>query len=213
MTRRSGPSALVLALAVALAGCVTERSKAVPSIAGPVLSRGGGGDGGSWAGQAPVATAAAHRSASPAEAPRLRGPAERRAAPVSYAAHRPLPVGASLEERARERFLGSETTVVAREATVYVPERYAREASLRGASVEEKGPGRRVAVGDAVLTLRRLTVRAASVTFVVRRDGKDDVQLSARGEVSFRSDQPASVLEESGLRGLLLRNDAHTPLR
>jgi hypothetical protein len=37
--------------------------------------------------------------------------------------------------------------------------------------------------------------------------------VSARGDVSFRSDQAASVVEERGLRSLLLRNDGYVPLR
>jgi hypothetical protein len=204
---------LAISSAVLLAGCVTERSKGVPSIPGPVLSRDGGGA--PRPGAPPRVAPAAHRSEGPvAPLERVRPAPDRASAPPpTYQGHRALPANVSLEERARTRFLESETTVVAREATVHLPERYAREASLRGAAVEEKDGGRRVAVGDAVLALRRLTVRAAAVTLVTRTDGKDDVQVSARGDVSFRSDQPASVLEEEGLRALFLRNDAHTPLR
>ena len=37
--------------------------------------------------------------------------------------------------------------------------------------------------------------------------------VSARGSVTFRSDQPSSVLTEAGLRTLLLKNDKYVPLR
>jgi hypothetical protein len=94
-----------------------------------------------------------------------------------------------------------------------VPPALAREATLTGAQVVEEGPGRRVATGNAVLTLRRLTVRAARLTLVARDDGAPDVSLSARGRVSFHADLPASVIDERDLKSLLLRNDGYTPLR
>lgn len=121
-----------------------------------------------------------------------------RAVRVSEAppAHRAIPAGESLEARAREKFLASATEVFAERATLYVPRAYEPEI---------------VREGLTIVTLRRLTVRASQLTVVVR-DGNPDIQLSARGGVSFRSDQPASILEESGLRSLLLKNDGYTPL-
>ncbi len=47
----------------------------------------------------------------------------------------------------------------------------------------------------------------------MQAEGAPDLQLSARGNVSLRSDQPASVIDETGLQSLLLRNDGYTPLR
>lgn len=130
-----------------------------------------------------------------------------------YAGHRPLADGVSLEQAMRERFLTSATRVEAEKATLHVPPALAREATLTGAQVVEEGPGRRVATGNAVLTLRRLTVRAARLTLVARDDGAPDVSLSARGRVSFHADLPASVIDERDLKSLLLRNDGYTPLR
>jgi hypothetical protein len=215
--------ALVLApalVALGLAGCVTERKRTIPTYEGPLFARGDSGVVGEAA-PAPRAAAKGRVAARapdvtpPTAAPGAPGPREERPARTvsgGYAGHRPLPPGATLEERARERFLAHDTRVVAREATVYVPERYAREAALLGTSVEAQGGDRRVALGAATLTLRRLTVRAAKVTLVARGDG-EPVQITARGDVSFRSDQPASLVEEEGLRGLLIRDDTHTPLR
>ena len=128
-------------------------------------------------------------------------------------AHRPIPAGVSLERLAKEKFLSATTEIRAQKATLYLPAAYAAEASLQGATVTEEGPGRRTAVGGATLVLRRLTIRAARLTLVSKSDPEADVQLSARGDVSLRSDQPASIVEETGLRSLLLRNDGYTPLR
>ena len=112
-------------------------------------------------------------------------------------AHRPIPAGETLEERERTKFLSSTTEVSADRVTLYVPRAMAGEVSREGATVAR---------------LRRLTVRAVRLSIVVR-DGNPDVQLTARGSVSLRSDQPASVIEESGLKSLLLKNDGYTPLR
>ena len=140
-----------------------------------------------------------------------RGPAVKTSA--APPAHARLAPGASLEQRAREAFLNALTTIDAESATVYLAPGYASEASLAGAAVTEDRASRRTADGSAVLTIRRLTVRARRVTLVVRSDGLLDVQVAARGAVSLRSDQPASVVEETGLRSLLLRNDGYVPLR
>lgn len=128
-------------------------------------------------------------------------------------AHRALPAGMSLERIAKEKFLAADTQIRAEKVTLYVPASYAAEASLTGASVVDEGSGRRTAVGGARLVLRRLTIHAERLTLVAKSDPAADVQLSARGDVSLRSDQPASIVEESGLRSLLLRNDGYTPLR
>lgn len=126
-------------------------------------------------------------------------------------AHRALAEGVRLEDVAREVLFACETTVVAEKATLYVPPRYAAEATLSGATVVDAGPGRRTAT-LGVLRLRRLEVRARTLSLVVRTDG-DDVSLTARGDVSFRAERPASVIDERGLKTLLVRNDGYTPLR
>ncbi len=133
--------------------------------------------------------------------------------PDRPAAHKPLPPGVTVEEAAREKFLWAPTVVEAQKATFYCSAALAAEATLTGSVTTDDGPGRRTAAGHAVLTLRRLIVRAERVTLVVRSDGKRDVQLTARGGVSLRSEQAASVIEETGLKSLLLTNDGYTPLR
>ncbi len=127
-------------------------------------------------------------------------------------AHRAIPATTSLADVAREKFLVATTTVTAQRVTLYVPAAYAAEVSLLGAAVSDDAPGRRTAAGSGVATLRRLTVKATQLTVVVR-DGNPDLQLTARGDVSLHSDQPASVLDESGLKSLFLKNDGYTPLR
>src|SRR5207247_813767 len=133
--------------------------------------------------------------------------------PAPPPSHRPLPASVSLEALAREKFLNAETTVTAATATVYVPTAYAGEAALTGDATTPDAAGRRTATGDATLVLRRLTVRAARVTLVIRPAGEDDLQLTARGRVSFRSSQPGLAIDERDLASLFLRNDGYTPLR
>jgi hypothetical protein len=111
----------------------------------------------------------------------------------------------------REKYLASQTTIDAEQATVYLPAAFSPEAFLTGAAVAEESAGRRVATGDAVLVVRRLTVRARRLTLVVRSE--EDVQVTARGDVSFVTFQGSATLAERGLRSLLVRNDGYTPLR
>jgi outer membrane murein-binding lipoprotein Lpp len=210
----------VVVAAMLLAGCVTERTKP-----GPVTVREG-----ALAGAVPAASQRAERGsaavvAAERAAERPPAPAAARATPAAVVrtppagsaaappAHRPLAAGRTLEDVARERFLEATTTIDAEKATITVPARYAAEATLSGTTTREDGPGRRVAEGVAVLSLRRLTVRARRIVLVARDDGGSDVQISARGNVVLKSDQPASVVEETGLRSLLLTNDGYVPLR
>lgn len=207
---------LVASLALlAVAGCVHERSKSIGVVPEGALARESAGSERAFA-----PTAAPSRTRVP---PPIRSPepepeaaaavvAPRDGAPAPPAAHRAIPAGESLADRARDTFLSSTTDLAAERVTLYVPRALASEVSLEGTTVADDGPGRRVAAGAAVLRLRRLTVRAASLTVVVR-DDNPNLQASARGGVSLRSDQPASVVEESGLRSLILRNDGYTPLR
>jgi hypothetical protein len=104
---------------------------------------------------------------------------------------------ATLEQRQRETFLRCTTTIRAAKATMFVPPRYVAEA----------------VVSQGRLTLRHLTIEAPQVKLVARTDGSDDISISARGDVSFHADRPASVIAESGLKTLLVRNDGYTPLR
>ena len=112
-------------------------------------------------------------------------------------AHEPVADVATLEQRRRETFLRCTTTIRAAKATMFVPPRYVAEA----------------VVSQGRLTLRHLTIEAPQVKLVARTDGSDDISISARGDVSFHADRPASVIAESGLKTLLVRNDGYTPLR
>ena len=219
------------AAALALAGCVHERGKALVTVPAGAMAQGPAGPASVPPREREAFRRAADRSATLVSAsvdgwdplpPRGESAdasvaALPREAPVKTSAapraHARLAPGASLEQRARETFLDAETTIDAESATVYLPPAYASEASLAGAAVTEDQAGRRTADGSAALTVRRLTVRARRVTLVIRSDGLADVQVTARGAVSLRSDQPASVVEETGLRSLFLRNDGYVPLR
>ena len=181
-------------VALALTACVHERSKSIGIVREGALAR---EDAPPVSESAPICAPCAPKAAN--SAPSVMESVDDRRIAVSDAApaHRPIPAGESLEDRARTKFLSSTTEISADRATLYVPRAYAGEVSRQGTTVA---------------TLRRLTVRASLLTVVVR-DENPDLQLSARGSVSFRSDQPASVIEETGLRSLLLKNDGYTPLR
>jgi len=220
-----GARPLAAATLLALAGCVHQRERALVTVPAGALAAGPAGPASvpprereAYRRQADSTAVLASAAASGWDSLPPRGESvPARAAPVKASAappaHARMAPGASLEQRARETFLAAETTIDAESATVYLPPAYAGEASLAGAAVADAGAGRRTADGSAVLTVRRLTVRARRVTLVVRSDGLPDVQVAARGAVSLRSDQPASVVEETGLRSLLLKNDGYVPLR
>lgn len=212
-------------VASSLVACVHERSKApIGTFPEGVLARPAEADS-SWSARAfggprdlPVLCQTPYVQAAspeelrvPCQTPSVQASAPSVKTSAAPPAHRPIPAGESLAERARSKFLTATTEVNATRATLYVPRELAGEVALNGENVAEEGAGRRTASGRAVVRLRRLTLSASRVTVVVR-DAGSDVQLSARGDVSMRSDQPASVIEESGLRSLLLLNDGYTPL-
>jgi hypothetical protein len=199
-------------LALALASCVHERTKAYP-VYGATPRREPASRSAPRAvvsSRAPVAEASRlpEPSAPPAPAPAFPAPAAAAPRPPRGDPARP-----AVPLAPRDVFLSSETEIAAGKATVHVPAALAAEAALTGGAVEDDGAGRRVATGGAVLRLRRLVVRAERLTVVVRPPGEDDFQVSARGGVSFRSEQPRSRLSETDLKSLLLTNDSFVPLR
>jgi hypothetical protein len=225
--RGKGGVVVGLAAALAMGGCVTERTKP-----GPVRIPEGALSGAPPAaspgrrrvrpGIVPVeratrpADATAYAAAAAAPSQTSAPDAVVRSVPAAQAAppaHRPLAAGRTLEDVAREKFLEATTNIDAEKATVTVPAGYAAEARLSGTTLKEDDPKRRIAEGVAVLTRRRLTIRARRIVLVARDDGSQDVQIAARGNVVLESDQPASVVKESGLRSLLLTNDGYLPLR
>ena len=220
---------------VLLSGCVHERSKEIVRVPEGALSRGVGGpstvpprervaveraeksDG--WdalPARSEGVPAGGQAAATMADAVPMTAfisasaEVKTSAAPRAHAKWAP---GATAAQMAREKFLNAITTIDAEKVTVYVPAEYAAEVGLVGASVVHDGPGRRTASGSAVLTLRRLTVRARRLTVSVKAESGGDFQVSARGAVSLESDQPSSLLSESGVRQLLLKNDGYVPLR
>ena len=220
VTRGTGPLRLATACALLfpLGGCVHSREKTVAVLHDgvfaprdgewdPATPRPPGDRPQTIAVSAPAPSpiggdgwdAASPSGSIPREAPR---PPASEAGPVVRSssaplAHRPLAGGRSLEQRAREVCLDCETLVEADKATLYVAPALAAEARLEG----------------RVLTLRRLTIRAQTLKLVARTDGRGDVSISARGSVRFRSDRPASIIDEEGLKSLLVTNDGYTPLR
>jgi hypothetical protein len=59
--------------------------------------------------------------------------------------------------------------------------------------------------------LRELTLTAERIT--LRLVEGEDLQITARGGVSFVSRQRERVFREEGVQGLLIKNDQVTPLR
>ncbi len=147
--------------------------------------------------------------ASPVPGPRLAVPVARGLGEAAPQGTRPTKPAA---EVARERFLDHPTEIQAEQITLYAPPEILAEGRLTGANLSEAGPGRRVAVGEARLALRELTLRAQRITLRTR-SGSPDIQITARGGVEFVSRQRDQVLREQALKGLILTNDQLTPLR
>ncbi len=145
----------------------------------------------------------------PVSAPRLPVPAARGLGEAAPQGTRPT---TSRADVARERFLDHPTEIQAEQITLYAPPEILAEGRLTGANLSEASPGRRVAVGEARLALRELTLRAQRITLRTR-SGSPDIQITARGGVEFVSRQRDQVLREQALKGLILTNDQLTPLR
>lgn len=143
-------------------------------------------------------------SAKPLPVPRARGLGE-----TTAKGQRP---GKPLAQVARERFLDHPTEIEAEQVTLYAPPEILAEGLLTGADLSEPSPGRRIAVGDARLALRELTLRAERLTLRARA-GSPDIQITARGNVRFVSRQRDQVVREQGLKSLILTNDQLLPLR
>jgi hypothetical protein len=164
---------------------------------------------------------APHASFAPREPAVLPAPEEpsgtRLPVPAARGTGEVAPKGAapvkSVEAVARERFLDHPTEVRADAITLTVPARLLAEVRLTGAEVTEPQAGRRVADGGARLVCRELTLVGERITLRTRLGGTEDVQITARGDVSFVSRQADQVLREQGVRTLLITNDALTPLR
>ncbi len=200
------PRAIAFVLALLLAGCVHERTKSLPTYAAGSLHPGGPIRLGSDPKQGnPPATAVP--TPVPAAAPAFESPAA-----VLSRADPGAPAGTGLRATTPPP-ARPEREVVAARATVYVPAARAGEVSLTGAAVEADGAGRRTVTGNAVLRLGDLTVRAERLTLVVKKPGDADLQVSARGSVSYRSEKGDARVEETGLKSLLLTNDEYVPLR
>ena len=60
---------------------------------------------------------------------------------------------------------------------------------------------------------RELLLEGEKVVLRVKDPTDLDVQITARGNVSFVTDQRGQVLRQDGVRILLITNDGVTPLR
>jgi hypothetical protein len=207
------PRALSSLLALALAGCATERVRGIPVIPADevclVVE-----DGGPWrevapgaeGPAAPAGPTSAPPTAAPAEPPRGDAvPVPRRRGPA--APPRGTRPAKSPEVAARERYLDHPTLLRASRITFRCPPAYIPECRLAGASVREEAPGRRLAEGRARLVCRELTLEADSLVLEARTDGRPDLQWTARGAISFVSDQRGQVFRHEGVRSLLVTND------
>lgn len=127
------------------------------------------------------------------------------------------PVGKKVRKNpallARDHFIDYPTRVVARKITLHVPSDLARRVALTGEHVDQRAVGRRQALGTARLVLGELTLEGERVTLRTRTDGRNDLQIMARGEVRFVTEVRGNVMREEGLRSLLITNDQVVPLR
>jgi hypothetical protein len=207
------PRALSSLLALALAGCATERVRGIPVIPADevclVVA-----DGGPWRVVAPGTEDPAD-SGLPDPPPRVEPPPS-----MPMADSTPVPIrrgpaapprgtrpSKSPEVAARERYLDHPTLLRASRITFRCPPAYIPECRLVGARVREEAPGRRLAEGGARLVCRELTLEAESLVLEARTDGRPDLQWTARGAISFVSDQRGQVFRHEGVRSLLVTND------
>ena len=211
--------ALLLA-ALHLPGCAGRRPvEGPPESAVSVLVD----EGGPWQAIDATDEVSAHVPQAPAEAPRVveqvvEAPAEpalpvptRRATPGPR--ERGTPPAKTPEDLARERFLDHPTRIQAGTITFYCPRRFAAEVRMQGQEVTDPKPGRRIAVGDARLVCRELTLGAERVVLRIQDEPDAAVQVTARGDVSFVTDQRGQVLRHDHVRILVITNDGVTPLR
>lgn len=117
------------------------------------------------------------------------------------------------EDLARERFLDHPTRIQGGTITFYCPRRFASEVQLHGDELTDPRPGRRIATGGAELTCRELRLDADRIVLRVQEEADADVQVTARGDVSFVTDQRGQVLRHDNVRILVITNDGVTPLR
>lgn len=225
------PSLAWLPCAMLLAGCSVERTAVLPVVDASRVSLSLDPEG-PWRESmaaaralAPVTTTAGGHAATrddaspvPAGLDRVASLSHSPASRATLPARPLLPVPAARARRSeapvapRERFLAQPTELHAAQVSLVLPAALAAEVRLEAGTVGEPTPGRRVASGSATLRLRELTVQAERITVRTREAG-EDVQVNARGDVRLVSRQGDLVLREEGLKGLLIANDALTPLR
>lgn len=136
---------------------------------------------------------------------------ERRATPAPRALG--TPPSKRPEDLARERFLDHPTRVTGATITFYVPRQFASEVSMQGEEVTDPRPGRRIAKGSAHLVCRELRLDADRIILRIQEEPEAAVQVTARGDVSFVTDQRGQVLRHEHVRILVITNDGVTPLR
>jgi len=117
------------------------------------------------------------------------------------------------EDSARERFLDHPTRIQAGTITFYCPRAFAAEVRMRGEELTDPKPGRRIAQGGAELTCRELTLRGNRIVLRIQEEVDAAVQVTARGDVSFVTDQRGQVLRHDHVRILVITNDGVTPLK
>lgn len=214
-------AAALLALAL-LAGCAGVRpgptEPAEPAVRFLV------DEGGPWR-EIPADDESAPLAGTPQPAPRRVEPVREVRVPVApalpvptrRATPEPPPLGAPPVKRpadlARERFLDHPTRLTGGTITFYCPRRFASEVRMQGEEITDPRPGRRVAQGAARLVCRELRLDADRIVLRVQEEAGAPVQLTARGDVSFVTDQRGQVQRHDHVRILVITNDAVTPLR
>jgi hypothetical protein len=114
---------------------------------------------------------------------------------------------------ARDRYVDHPTHVRAQRITFRCPANLAGEVRGTAERVVDEPGGRRRYLGRARVLCRELTLEADELILQVRGPDESDLQVTARGDVAFVSAHRDNVVEEKGLRSLLITNDRHIPLR
>ena len=158
-----------------------------------------------------AARAAASRSLRPiAPVPTLAVPRKRAAKAARPEGKK---TGKSTAQLASDHYLDYPTHIKAQKITFACPKAYSSRVRLYADDLDRSRPGRVKGQGNARLLIGELTLEAERITWRLQAEGKQDVQVLARGEVQMVSEVRGNVHRETGIRGLVITNDQLVPLR
>lgn len=120
--------------------------------------------------------------------------------------------GKTAAQLAVDHYLDYPTHIRAEKITFACPKSYAARVHLEAEHMDRSLPGRVRGQGGARLRIGELTLEAERITWRLQAEGKQDVQILARGDVYLVSHVRGHIQQEKGIRGLVIKNDKAVPL-